>query len=299
MAMLLALAPDVAASPIANKDVSSPVANIDGLIQSQSRVAGRDPLLSTAVDGLRLDMSATEVELRRAIPDAAVLEFQPRAWTGTPADDDPAALAENSRSGGETLRQTLRALATMHHADLRSLDQSQPEADRYRSGRSQAPRSRDEGNDEAGSAGFSATVIDGDVAANAVRALVEIKSTDALSTTFSVLGLGDFVLEATPGSNTVTLTELSSGFSASLPVNSSGINGSYGTNQNARESEEASGSVRANVNHFRVVLKWIVEFLESPLGILLTMLVSVMSLLWVMVRTFALLGRMTSRAHLR
>jgi hypothetical protein len=294
----LALPNVVGASPITNKEAASSAPDVTRPLPSLSGIAGRD--LSRAVESETslLNIAAAGDQPRAASPGAAPTDLQLRgSWTGSLAND-PAVLADDLPAGGETLRETLRSLATMHRADVARLDQlSSP--DRVEAGRSRAPWSRHDGNEEATSAGLSEAILDSDVAADAVKALVEVKSTDALSTTFSVLGLGDFVLEATPGGHVVTLTELSTGLSATLPVGGSGSNGSDASSQSRRDGEDADGSVRANVNHIRMIVKWIVEFLESPLGFLLTMLVCIMSLLWVMTRTFAVLGRMTTRSHSR
>lgn len=179
----------------------------------------------------------------------------------------------------ETLEQMLRSVVTVEQGD-------QPLA------RSRFSGTGGDARGDGGSIGLSGIILDSETPAILLREVIDIKSTDGRVTVFSVLGLGDFVLEVAPGDHAWTISELStdwsmSSFSGSVTVASS---------ESAESSNlDAAGRDAGAVPHRTIgvlqLLRWAREFLISPTGFLSTLLGTLFALLWVAARTLVALER--------
>jgi hypothetical protein len=114
-----------------------------------------------------------------------------------------------------------------------------------------------------------------------LREFVDVQSETDRDVIFSVLGMGKFVLEKSGRSGTVTLSELSSGWSATLlpAYDANSIND--GRSSSSPPAGDGGGSL------LLFVLRWILDFVTNPLGIILLMVAGVIALLAGVVRLTA------------
>ena len=151
-----------------------------------------------------------------------------------------------------------------------------------------------------GSLGLAQVVLDSDAPAALLRQVIDIKSTDGRVTVFSILGLGDFVLELTPGEHSWTISELSTGLSMGAPSSSSDAGPvsrdtpSY--DETAASDNDSAGTVgppQHGLGLFQII-KWVREFITSSFGMLCILMVSLFALLWVAAKTMMALERRPS-----
>jgi hypothetical protein len=118
--------------------------------------------------------------------------------------------------------------------------------------------------------------LESETAGTALRAVVDLKTVDELGVTFSILGMGDFELDAMVGTHDVML---------SGPA--------YPTNPTQPADDGAS--LRPRPSLFRLVVTWARDFLVSPIGILLIILSGLTLLVWAAISTLTALRGTPSR----
>ena len=151
-----------------------------------------------------------------------------------------------------------------------------------------------------GSLGLAQVVLDSDTPVALLRQVVDIKSTDGRVTVFSILGLGDFVLELSPGEHSWTISEMSTGLSVGVP-SSSGEAGPVNRDTPSYDDSAASdndaaitvGPPRHGLGLFQII-KWMREFITSSLGMLCILMASLFALLWLAAKTMMALERRPS-----
>jgi hypothetical protein len=132
--------------------------------------------------------------------------------------------------------------------------------------------------------------LQSEAAGAALRAVVDLNTVDEHGVTFSILGMGDFELNAIAGTHEVMLSDLSNGWSASI----SGT--AYATNP--AQAADDGASLRPRLGLFRLVVTWASDFLVSPFGILLLILSGLILLVWATISTLTAL-RGTPSSHRR
>lgn len=178
----------------------------------------------------------------------------------------------------------MRSIAT-----LRSLEQRQAHG-RPQETRKHRSASFDEVNEDVERLGLAELLLDSEVVGGMVRSLVDIKTADGDATIFSVLGLGEFVLDVTPGVHTAVLTDLSSGLSIGTP-----LGGGYSVYSNYGTSAVDNRMPREKINVFRLVWDWVVDLVFSPGGVLASMVAGIILFLWLCVKSIHRLQRRPSR----
>jgi hypothetical protein len=192
------------------------------------------------------------------------------------------ALAEPIR--GETLRQVLRSIATTHR-----FQQQQPRGLPQGARRDRSAPS-DEASDDTEKRGLAELLLDSEIVGAMARSLVEIRTADGDGAIFSVLGLGDFVLDVTPSVHAAALTELSSGLSVGTP-----LAGDYSFYSNYGFGGADSRMPREKVNVLRLMWDWVVDVVFSPVGVLASMVTGIVLFLWLSMKSVSLLQRRASR----
>ena len=193
---------------------------------------------------------------------------------GDPVAEDRASFQDPN------LKQVLRAIATVHRSDYGDAPSRQSGAEIP----GIQPGDFIDGQDDLG---FSHIILDSPTAANALRNVIDIKSATDRGAVFSIFGMGQFMLETMPGSHVTTLSELSTGQSVTLLSNSDGGGQQDSYNQNPGNTNENTAPIGENSSSLRRLVNWIVDFVTSPLAILLAMIVLVIMALWGTVRTIA------------
>ena len=123
-------------------------------------------------------------------------------------------------------------------------------------------------------------VLDRSSATRMLRGIIDVKAENDRSIVFSVLGMGNFVLERAPASGAVRLSELSSGWSGALMprdelnTNIAGI----GTEQRAASAHNDRSALLAGV-------AWLLDLLWSPLGIIVMTIAALIVMLATIVRS--------------
>jgi hypothetical protein len=194
----------------------------------------------------------------------------------------PAAVPADAAEGG----------ATVSHRSLKNMLRSIATIRRTRPSTGEAPSRFPQSLSWDGSDYFDpfALIFESDIAGSALRALSEVKTTDGHFTTFSILGMGDFVLEVEGDAHSAILYELSSRWSAAL-IGARDGSGLLGYSADPTRAGESAAGVRPNVNLLQLAWNWFVEILTSPLGVLTTMIVGITAFMWVVYRAITLLQR--------
>jgi hypothetical protein len=269
--LLCSIPHHVAASPISilDRTVAPSVRPLD--IPDQAR---RFPIV---VSG-SVPASPIQVEASADSATAAGPALAPPGWSGEVSTDKP--------SSGETLRDVLRSMVTWHAAD-----ETQTAAARRAAQGGFYPMSG--GDDGELGVDLRKLILDSEIGGAVLRAIVDIKSGDKNGATFSIFGLGNFALDFAPDLHSAIVSELSSGmaFRMSLSGDRLGYEGypgsTVGTNPAATTHE--------NVNLARVIWNWLIDFIYSPVGALLSMGVAITVLLWICVKSVVFLQRRASR----
>lgn len=180
------------------------------------------------------------------------------------------------------LKQVLRSIATVHRSDTGNAQSRQSGAEIP----GIQPEDFIDGQDDFGP---SHIILDSLTAANALRNVIDIRSATDRGTVFSIFGMGQFMLETVPGSHVTTLSELSTGRSVTLLSNpdGGGQGGQDSYNQNAGNANENTSPLGENSAPIRRLVNGIIDFVTSPLAILLAMIVVVIMASWGTVRTIA------------
>ncbi len=203
----------------------------------------------------------------------------PPGWSGEVPSEKP--------SSGTTLKDMLRSIITWHAAE-----QTQAAARRSAEGRFHPGSNGDDG--ELG-VDLRNLILDSEIGGAMVRSIVDLKSSGKNGATFSVFGLGNFAVDFAPDLHAAILSELSSGmaFRMSLSGDRLGYDGYSGTTTTA-DTNPAAGP-HENINLVRLIWKWILDFLYSPIGALLSMSAAITVVLWVCVKSVVFLQRRASR----
>jgi hypothetical protein len=194
------------------------------------------------------------------------------SFPGGDAADGGGATPLPERASGETLKDVLRSIATIHRAELRRpgtipLPEDRPAA---------MPATFEDASDVQ-AAGLAELLLDSELAGAMLRSLVKIKSADSDGATFSILSSGDFVLDVSPGASSGRVTELSTGLSF-------GTANGYSIYSDYTASGGEGRVPRQRVNVLRLAWDWCVDTLFSPAGILLSTITIILFLSWACVR---------------
>ena len=276
------------ASPIALPDLD---AVFDGRNSDQQNVAAaattaKNAQAATDFSGQRLPLTPTTAA---PIPKPAViapLDLQPRA-TANVLDEAPS----NTARRGPTLQEVLSAIVTVH----RSTGQPVPNGRVVRAASIAPSRTTNGGGDEFD---LRKLLLDSEIAGSVLRASIDIKSADSHGATFAIFGMGNFAVDVAPDLRTAIVSDLSSGlaFRMSLGSDRFGSNFLPGSALNSNTPVE---SAPETPNLVRAALRWLMEFLNSPIGVLLWMSMSITLVLWICVRSVAFLQQRASRYERR
>jgi hypothetical protein len=272
LSILLGVAPQLYAMPIAQStldDFSTAETEYsrqgDGLLPSAWLFTPRDtPVLSESTQDV------SQLGLNPLSPYAI-------GWAMV-APDEPVE-SQHTFSHLETLEQILRSIMTVH-------PQGEPRAS-PRNVRAQQGAESPSINSDARDQGISELFLQSETAGAALRAVVDLKTIDEYGITFSIMGMGDFELQAMAGTHDVMLSDLSNGWSATL----SGP--AYATNPMQAADDGARPRPRPNL--FRLAVTWARDFLVSPIGILLAILSGLTLLVWAAISTLTALRGTPSR----
>lgn len=187
--------------------------------------------------------------------------------------------SQHTFSHRETLEQILRSIATVH-------PQGVPRASPL-DVRAQQGAASQSINSDVRDHGISELFLQSEAAGAALRAVVDLKTVDEHGVTFSILGMGDFELNAMAGTHDVMLSDLLNGWSATLsgPAHAT----------NPTQAADDGASLRPRLNLFRLVVTWARDFLLSPIGILLIILSGLALLVWATISTLTALRGTPSR----
>lgn len=200
----------------------------------------------------------------------------PPAWTplGSQSESSP-----DDQTSGNSLKDVLRSIITWHNDGG-----IQSQSGERGSGDSNAD----------GSINLRDLVLNSGIGGTVLRAVVNVPSPEGEGSTFSVFGFGNFTLDLTPGLHSALVSELSSGTSFGVS-----LNGDWLTNTNymAAASNAYNGPTepRERINLVRLIWQWILDFIYSPIGALLSMSAVISILLWICVKSVVFLQRRTSR----
>jgi hypothetical protein len=201
----------------------------------------------------------------------------PPGWSGELIPDKP--------SSGETLRDVLRSMITWH-----ATDQTQAAARRAAQGGFYPMSGGDDG--ELG-VDLRKLILDSEIGGAMLRAIVDIKSADKNGATFSIFGLGNFALDFAPDLHSAIVSELSSGMAFRMSLNGDRLG--YEGYPGSTVATNPAATSHENVNLARVIWNWLVDFIYSPVGALLSMGVAITVLLWICVKSVVFLQRRASR----
>ena len=240
--------------------------------------------LSTSIE----DAQVPDVDvLPGAAPNPAPLPRRAESRGGQAADEvhHEKALSPNA------LRNVLRSIVTVRRRD--SAVAAPPVADQ----REIKPASR---SDYGETARFDLLdlILDSDLTGAAARALIDVKSNDGELKKFAVLGLGDCVLEMNTSTQSAIIYELSSGWSATLVSGQNGT-GLLGYSAGLAREGRYSAGVREHINLVRLAWEWIIGALTSPFGVLAVMMVVILTFVWLVAKSIALLQRRASASRTR
>jgi hypothetical protein len=202
----------------------------------------------------------------------------PPGWLGNVTRDAP--------SGGGTLGGVLRSIITWHAAD------ETPAAAR-RSARVRSDPLSGEGDDSDLGVDLRKLILDSEVGGAMLRSIVDIKTADKSGATFSIFGLGNFALDFAPDLHSAIVSELSSGLAFRMSLNGDRLG--YDGYPSAALGNNPAAVPHDNVNLVRVVWNWILDFLYSPVGALLSMSLAITVLVWICVKSVVFLQRRASR----
>jgi len=264
LSVLLGIAPKVYAKPIAQSSLApddlgtaetEDVRHSDGMPPSTWLFA---PL------GTPVLSQSTQDILYRGLD---VLPAPALGWA-TVSPLDPTEY-QQTFSQRETLEQILRSIATVHsQGEVRTLERTEQPA--QGAGRQSINDAQDRG--------FSELFLHSEMAGDALRAVVDLRTVDEHGVTFSIFGVGNFELDTLTGTHDVMLSDLSNGWSVTL-------SGSADPNrvQDAADPTEASDSgmnPAPRPHLLRLVVTWALDFLLSPIGILFAILSGLVLLVW-------------------
>ena len=196
---------------------------------------------------------------------------------------------KSARPPANTLRQVLRAMVTMHRApSVAARQANQPPG---------AARSlvRDEDDGTVSSESLADILLDSRYAGEALLAFIDVGSPDNQIKTFSVFGIGEFALETSPIGESLTLSELSSGWSASLSRPTGPGYVEYGPASSGASGP--GGRPVAAQNTLRNIIAIIIEYLTDPLVVILEAFAGGLFLLWIAVRFVVHLERRETRSR--
>jgi len=268
--ILLGVAPQADAKPIAQ---SSPVSEDLGAVETEysGRADGLSPnaRLFTPLSAPVLLQYTQEVTLLglnplspHAIELGAISPLGPQEFHQTPSHPD-------------TLEQILRSIATVH-------PQGEPRVSPLKVRPQQGDGSQSISND-AQDQGLAEFFLQSETAGAVLRAAVDLKTVDEHGVTFSILGMGNFELNAIAGTHDVMLSELSNGWSATFSGSADPKRVPDATN--SPQTGDNGASPRPRPNLFRLVVTWVQDFLVSPIGVLLTFLSGLTLLGWAAIST--------------
>jgi hypothetical protein len=210
------------------------------------------------------EMARSDLSHGAALPGSSPLGSQSESM---PDDQGP----------GNSLKDVLRSIITWHN-----------------DGGVQSQTGSSGGSDPDGPINLRDLVLNSEISGTVLRAVVNVPPAEGDGSTFSVFGFGKFTLDFTPSVHSALVSELSSGTSFGVS-----LNGDWLTNTNymiaASNAYNGPSEPHERVNLVRLIWHWILDFVYSPIGALLSMSAVISILLWVCVKSVVFLQRRTSR----
>lgn len=282
-----ALAAPVAASPISVLDLDAvQLANVlrsdaprnadEAMRNTRAALGVRPGMVDTSLDRLNTNGQVSPVAPSAAPSSGGLLD-----------QSGPQDSAGSLKSG--TLGNVLQSIITWHRSD------ETPPASRPAAGRDRPSGKQDRApsEDELG-VDLRRLILDSEISGTMLRSIVDIKSADSHGSTFSILGLGNFAVDVAPDLHEAIVSELSSGMAFRMSL--SGERLGYDRYPEAALSGGAlAGMPHENINLVRVVWKWALDMLYSPIGALLSMSAAITLILWICVKSVVFLQRRASR----
>jgi len=196
------------------------------------------------------------------------------------------ALTPNTITQQETVEQVLRSIAT-----VRPGVQLQPVTSNSRPDQASA-RPNDAYSQSGG--GISELILQSEAGGAALRSAIDLQSVDDQGVTFSIFGMGTFEFSTSAGTHEAALSELSSGWSARLP-GAADLNYVAYSATPAKSVNEGGPWRPKSGTLFSLILIWVLDFVSSPLGILLMAFAGFMLLVWSTLQATTLLRRRPTR----
>lgn len=222
------------------------------------------------ISSLEANLSPDQILLDDLLGRTLETNVPPANNTALSFDTSPR--SENQRPGDETLRQVLRSLATTS-----SIDAAAPAPSAFDPSLVQAPSNGKPSDPRRrGDRG----ILESRTAGRILREFVDVQAESDRSVIFSVMGMGNFVLRKSPRSGAVTLSELSSGWSATLLPRSD----PYDHGASAGNGDPQTAAFENGGSSLLLAWNWLVDFVSSPLGIVVTMIAGVIAALAGIVR---------------
>ena len=177
---------------------------------------------------------------------------------------------QQTYSHRDTLEQILRSIATVRpQSEVRVL---QPDERPLPAAGSQSI------NNDSQNRGFYELFLQSETAGDALSAVVNLRNVDEHGVTFSIFGVGNFGLDTIAGTHDVMLSDLSSGWSVTFSRFEDANRVEY--TANPTQSTNSDLSPPPQPHFFRFVVAWVLDFLASPIGILLAILSGLALLVW-------------------
>lgn len=177
---------------------------------------------------------------------------------------------QQTYSHRETLEQILRSIATVRpQSEVRVL---QPDERPLSAAGSQSI------NNDSQDRGFYELFLQSETAGDALSAVVNLRTVDEHGVTFSILGVGNFGLDTIAGTHDVMLSDLSNGWSIAFSRFAYPNRVEYTTNPAQSPTSDMSPP---KAHLLRLVVAWVLDFMASPIGILLAIVSGLALLVWV------------------
>jgi hypothetical protein len=219
-----------------------------------------------------------------AVPRSPVLSPVDTANSNWSLSTQPAA--------GFTLRQALRSTVSLNAS--RPIEDSGAASDRLAS---QSPTDIDLNT----LLGFdpSRALLDSTTLGSVLATVIRPNASDGAAKSFSVFGLGQFVVDVTPNSHSVDLTEMTTGIVLPIASTMPLQDDFQGTPSDFAGRRHSAPNQSENVSIYRFLIELSLAFLGSPAGMVSTILAGLVGLIWTSSKLVTLLQRPTPNSRRR